>query len=263
MYLPIDVVVLTNNCEKTLGLTLKSVVNNIPVARVIVVDGGSNDETLEIARRFADLIVDDGGKGIGTARNLALSLAETEIFAFIDSDVIITDGWFKSLIRHFVDRKVICAEGFLIPFCPISRAIYNYYFSKLGNSFATFSNTLCRTTTLREIGIPKLIEDEDRKARKRAEASGYRWVVDRNAIVHSFKSLWNWIVSARRSGKAGAIYSWSTQKQMIFELATTPAVSLSLSVKDPRLVICYSTLRFARSVGYFETYHARTCQTED
>jgi glycosyltransferase involved in cell wall biosynthesis len=261
--LPIDVFVLTKNCEKTLGLTLKSIANNIPIARLIVVDEGSSDETLEIARSFADFIVDDGGRGIGHARNLALSLAETEIFAFIDSDVIITDGWLNSLIRHFIDRKVICAEGFWIPFCPISLAIYNYYFSKLGNSFATFSNTLCRTRTLKEVGIPKIIEDEDRKARKRAEASGYRWVVDRKAKVHSFKSLWNWILSARRSGRAGDIYSWSTPKQMIFELATTPAVSLPLLVKDPRLVICYSALRFARSVGYFETYHARTCQTED
>ena len=260
--------VLTKNCEKTLELTLKSVVNKIPVARVIVVDGGSNDKTLEIAKKFADLIVDDGRRGIGHARDLGLSLVETEIFAFIDSDVIITDGWFKSLIRAFVDRKVVCAEGVWIPFCPISRAIYNYYLSKyylskFAPSFATFSNTLCRTETLKEIGIPKIVAGEDQELRKRAEASGYRWVVDRNAIVRSFKSLRSWIVSSRRDGRAGAIYGWSTPKQMIFELATTPAVSLSLSVKDPRLVICYSTLRFARSVGYFETYHARTCQTED
>ena len=228
--------VTTKNCEKTLGLTLKSVVNNIPVGRIIVVDGRSNDKTLEIAGRFADFVVNDEGRGIGHARDLGLSLVETEIFAFIDSDVIITDGWFKSLIRHLVDRKVICAEGVWIPFSPISRAIYDYYLSKHCHSFATFSNTLCRTEVLKEIGIPKIVAGEDREVRKRAESSGYRWVVDRNAIVRSFKSLRSWITSSRRSGRCEARYGWSTPKEMVFELATTPAVSLGFLAKRPRLV---------------------------
>ena len=246
---------LTKNCEKTLGLTLRSIVKSIPVARIIVIDGGSNDKTLETAKRFADFIVSDDGKGIGYARDLSLSFVETEIFAFVDSDVIITDEWFKCLNRHFVDGKVICAEGVWVPSSSISQALYGYYLSKFGNSFATFSNTLCRTELLKEIKMPKLMHDEDLEARKRAEAFGYRWVVDRNAIVRSFKSLSSWISSSRRSGITGAIYGWSTPKQMICELATTPAASFSFLAKDPRLVICYSVLRFARCVGYFKTYH--------
>ncbi len=45
---PIDVVMLTKNSEHILNKCLTSIYENVPVKRLIVVDGSSTDSTLKI-----------------------------------------------------------------------------------------------------------------------------------------------------------------------------------------------------------------------
>src|SRR3972149_8788416 len=94
----IDVVVLTKNSERLLRECLKSVYRNVPVKRLLIVDGYSTDGTIQIVNEFKEkhgnvvLIQDRGTRG--NARQLALDKVETEWFMFVDSDVILCDGWF-------------------------------------------------------------------------------------------------------------------------------------------------------------------------
>ena len=48
----IDVVVLTKNSERTLEKCLNSIYKNIPVNRLIVIDGYSTDRTMKIVKKF-------------------------------------------------------------------------------------------------------------------------------------------------------------------------------------------------------------------
>ena len=48
----IDVVLLTKNSEHMLAKCLASIYSNVPVNKLIVVDGYSNDRTIEILKDF-------------------------------------------------------------------------------------------------------------------------------------------------------------------------------------------------------------------
>ena len=95
----VDVVMLTKNSEHLLEKCLKSVYENVPVNKLIVVDGYSTDATLEIVERFQEkyrnvvLIQDKGTRG--SARQKGIREVGTDWFMFVDSDVILCDGWFS------------------------------------------------------------------------------------------------------------------------------------------------------------------------
>jgi glycosyltransferase involved in cell wall biosynthesis len=97
----IDVVVLTKNSERILTECLASIYKNVPVNKLIVVDGYSTDSTLEIVKEVQErygnvvLIQDKGTRG--SARQKAISKVETDWFIFVDSDVILCSGWFAKV----------------------------------------------------------------------------------------------------------------------------------------------------------------------
>jgi glycosyltransferase involved in cell wall biosynthesis len=95
----VDVVMLTKNSERLLSECLASVYKNIPVNNLIVVDGYSTDATLKILEQFQKkygnvVLIQDGGTR-GRARQKAIGRVETGWFMFVDSDVILSDGWFE------------------------------------------------------------------------------------------------------------------------------------------------------------------------
>jgi glycosyltransferase involved in cell wall biosynthesis len=95
----VDVVILTKNSERILKECLASVYRSIPVNSLIVVDGYSTDSTLKILEQFRKkhrkivLIQDRGTRG--RARQKAIGRVETEWFMFVDSDVLLSNGWFE------------------------------------------------------------------------------------------------------------------------------------------------------------------------
>ena len=95
----VDVVMLTKNSERMLKECLASVYKNIPVNNLVVVDGYSVDLTLKILEQFQKkygnvVLIQDGGTR-GRARQKAISRVGTDWFMFVDSDVILSDGWFE------------------------------------------------------------------------------------------------------------------------------------------------------------------------
>lgn len=103
----IDVVVLTKNSEETLESCLNSIYRNVPVNRVIVVDGYSTDRTLDILHKFSEkygnvVLVQDEGKR-GRARQRGIEEVRTEWFMFVDSDVILCDKWYDKAKRFIRD----------------------------------------------------------------------------------------------------------------------------------------------------------------
>ena len=84
----ISVVVCTKNAVGTIGQCLESVKRNYP-SEMIVVDGGSTDGTVEIAKRYTDRIYFDNGIGLADARQLGAEKAAASYIFYVDSDVIL------------------------------------------------------------------------------------------------------------------------------------------------------------------------------
>lgn len=104
----IDIVVLTRNSERVLKECLTSVYKNVPINNLIIVDGYSTDATLEIVKDFQEkhgnvvLIQEKGTRG--SARQKAMSKVKTDWFMFVDSDVILCDGWFAKAKKQMKDN---------------------------------------------------------------------------------------------------------------------------------------------------------------
>jgi len=89
--MPISVIVVAKNAERTIEDCLDSVRRNNP-AEIIVVDSNSSDKTVEIAKRYTEKIYSDGGKGKSYARQLGAEQATLEYIAYVDADVVLTEG---------------------------------------------------------------------------------------------------------------------------------------------------------------------------
>ncbi|MGD8565047.1 MAG: glycosyltransferase family A protein [Candidatus Bathyarchaeota archaeon] len=98
--LKIDVIVLTKNSEKMISHCLSSIYENIPVNRLIIVDGFSTDKTLKLAERFPRVEIVSTRGTRGKARQLGIEKVKTKWFLFVDSDAILCDNWFEKARKH-------------------------------------------------------------------------------------------------------------------------------------------------------------------
>lgn len=113
----ISVVVPALNEEKYLPGCLESLANQCYDSEyeVIVVDGGSVDGTVEIAKHFTDRIIANARRPVGAARNEGAKVADGEIVAFIDADTIASRHWLTAIERSFKDPSVIGMTGPTLP----------------------------------------------------------------------------------------------------------------------------------------------------
>jgi glycosyltransferase involved in cell wall biosynthesis len=99
----IDVIIRTTNSEEFLRECLQSVLDDVPVRRIIVVDNGSTDKTIEIASSFEKVdIYLKPDLNLGQATKYGFSIAETEWVAIIDSDIVLRKGWYENM-RGYMD----------------------------------------------------------------------------------------------------------------------------------------------------------------
>jgi glycosyltransferase involved in cell wall biosynthesis len=65
-----------------------------------VVDGGSTDRTVEVAKQNADKVIVEPSP-VGAARNTGSKQAEGEILAFIDADTVACENWIEEIAQTF------------------------------------------------------------------------------------------------------------------------------------------------------------------
>jgi len=95
----LSVVIITYNEEANLGRTLESV---MPLVRdsqgeIIVVDSGSTDRTVEIAKSFGAKVFVENWKGFAAQKNSALEKATGEWILSLDADEELTDELRKAI----------------------------------------------------------------------------------------------------------------------------------------------------------------------
>lgn len=93
----VSVIVCAKNEEKFVGACLEALRGQTVCPEIIVVDGHSTDRTREIAKRYADKVILDNGKGIGDARNIGWKAATHEIVAYCDADARPRKDWVENI----------------------------------------------------------------------------------------------------------------------------------------------------------------------
>ncbi len=117
----VAVLVPAYNEEKVIERTIRAVLaSDYPSLRVIVIDDGSSDKTLQVARAaFAAheatgrvLILTKPNAGKADALNFGLQyLTDEEIFVGIDADTVIAREAISRLVPHFLNPKVAAVAG--------------------------------------------------------------------------------------------------------------------------------------------------------
>jgi len=100
-----------NYIEKTLS-NLQKVKTPI---EIIVVDGGSIDKTVEIARNFADKVYSIRKRGISIGKNYGAKYAKGDILVFLDTDVIFPLDFVEKTQKTFEDSTVVGATCNIMP----------------------------------------------------------------------------------------------------------------------------------------------------
>lgn len=112
-----SVIIPLYNKEKSVTTTIESVLNqDYPNFELIIVNDGSTDNSLEVAKSFTDQrirLIDKNNGGVSSARNEGIKAAKNQYIIPLDAD----DLWetfclseFCFLIRYFTKADVFCTS---------------------------------------------------------------------------------------------------------------------------------------------------------
>ncbi|MEM0006976.1 MAG: glycosyltransferase family A protein [Candidatus Bathyarchaeia archaeon] len=197
----VDVVVLTKNSERVLEKCLNSIYKNIPVNRLIVVDGYSTDSTLKIIEKFREkygnvvLLMDNGTRG--SARMKGIKEVKAEWFVFVDSDVVLCDKWFekaKSILADDVGGVwgIEIWEGIQNP---LVLKLFLKITWKIFDLRGGTHDLLVRREAIKDIDIPRNLHVfEDAFIKDWIEKKGYRLVATYDPYCMHYRSPEVWTI---------------------------------------------------------------------
>jgi len=259
----IDVVTCTWNSGKHLEECLLSIKKNVSVNKIIVVDRHSNDDTIEICKKFNCEII-QADVNLGQARKIGIDNVTTETFAFIDSDYIVCNNWYEKMQKYW-NNDIGMLSGLHEIISPIHE--YEKYrnfnlnskkliFYDVGSGGGT-ENTLIRKDLVKDVNIPtKISSREDWIIAEHIKSKGFSVgtapVFSKHYTENPFKQyLWTG-GGARRLHDAKIGISYPLSKN-IFRLFKKSAEWLIVR-KDVKISILLIRFAFLLMKGYITNY---------
>jgi glycosyltransferase involved in cell wall biosynthesis len=179
--LSISVIIPIYNCDRYLAEAIQSVLDQTyPVHEIIVVDDGSTDESIAIARQFPQVkVLTQTHQGAAAARNLGIRVATGEFIAFLDADdvwlpdklarqlqVFITDPTMDlvfTYVQQFISPELdemlqsqrLCPEESMMGQMPTTAVMRRSCFQRIGefNTQLTIGEFIDWVARGQEVGI--------------------------------------------------------------------------------------------------------------
>lgn len=203
----VSIVIPTLNEEEMLPRCLESIEKqSFGDFEIIIVDSGSEDGTVAIARRHGAKVVFEPKLGFAIAKNFGAAEASGDILVFTDADSLYPEDWLARIVPHFAHKGVVAVIG---PIKPMERGIIHrvmfalttgigpHITSLFGFYVAQAANQAFRRTAFEKVGgyDERLRMLEDNELPNRIKKAG-KVVFDPSIWVYS---------SARRYEKEGYI----------------------------------------------------------
>lgn len=102
-------VVVAKNEEQNIADCIESLICLSCDKEVFLIDNGSSDKTVDIAKKFDINVFVDEIASVSKMRNIGASLSNNEIICFVDADVIISQDWLDKMVCHLKEEDVGCA----------------------------------------------------------------------------------------------------------------------------------------------------------
>lgn len=211
----ISVIIPVYNDSAGLKDTLNSlVIQDFPRENyeIIVADNGSADNTLDVAKEYADkypqlikYVVEEKIQSSYAARNKGLSIASGDVIAFVDNECITDEKWLKTGMSYFASGVATVAGQIKFTYKNENPNFWEYYDSarKLNQKsyvmnvgFGATANLFVRKKIFNRYGLFRddLISGGDYEFGQRITKRNEKIVYGKNAVVFhkarsNFKSI--------------------------------------------------------------------------
>lgn len=144
----ISIIIPTLNEAALIERVLKTAKKVAPKAELIVVDGGSKDATVRIARKYATVLKSHGR--VGAARNNGAKVAKRPYLLFLDADTFLNASFVASAVHAFRDEKTVGVGGKIMPeaLSPIERFVFEIFNLMIAASFLIGKPNLAGTCVM-------------------------------------------------------------------------------------------------------------------
>jgi glycosyltransferase involved in cell wall biosynthesis len=201
----IDIVMLTRNSARMLRPCLRSVYDNVSVRRLIVVDGFSTDDTIDILEEFnekyGNVSILQKKSSRGEARQMGIERAGTEWFMFVDSDVVLCRNWF-SIATKYIREDVGAIWGVDVPGDVENLFLlkaFKWMEARVFDIRGGCHDILIRKSAVGDIKIPSELHTlEDAYIKEWIESRGYKVVVSDAAYCRHYKTIGNLLSKENR-----------------------------------------------------------------
>lgn len=194
-----SVIIPTLNEENYIENCMKSISSQtLPrdMYEIIVSDGASEDRTVEIAKKYADIVVISKKRGIWWGRNYGAKFAKGKYLVFIDADTMLKEDYLE-VVHEYLERGVVgLTMGFELdgkgPKRRIIEYMSGYYWwlnSKMGNGSLIGINICIPKEIFTKVGGFKEYALEDAAFDKELRAEGQTLFLIQRKVVTSARRL--------------------------------------------------------------------------
>lgn len=279
----VDLAIWTLNGGKTLPAVLGRINQAVPpnvVNQKMIIDDGSKDNTVQVAKQYGWQVLKNEGKGISDGANTALRHVQTSYFCSFEQDVFLPKDWWSKLSPLILNKKNVAAASghYFVAKNNFCYSLEQYSFSRRKVDFhgglgKVLGDTIWNTEILRSLGgFPKLrVCGIDTVLWNLVDLEGYKWLVaddvrclhlHQGGIRGEFKRFYfygvgmpqtvNKLSSMYKAYRKPDVYNKENRTTFFLRFAKSPVASLKITAKtrDPRVTLIYPITTFGYFLGY-------------
>jgi len=163
--------------------------------QVIMVDNGSQDRSIDIAKKFPVQAIEKRGGTIGSVRNFGADFSTGEILAFVDADCVVAQDWVISFLEYFENKNTEVGIVGAPPRVPLDgNLIQRAWFSHRKDNFISqveyvgSANLIISRALFNEVGgfDENISSGEDFDLCSRVKTRGYKVISDYRIVSYHY-----------------------------------------------------------------------------
>lgn len=186
----------TLNEQRNIFACIKSV-QNAGIKKIVVIDGGSTDDTLKIVKKFKNIkLINAKKKGLANQRRIGVLNSKTKYIALIDADMRPKKTCFKFMLKDLSSSNFVGVEAIIKPdkiksyFDKSYQEIMDIHINKSGPRKMIGTPTLWKSKVLKKYNFDPFFTgpSDDTDLCYRVFKKGYVFGGSKGVVLHVHRS---------------------------------------------------------------------------